>query len=208
MASRTRFAAVGLLALSACGERVGGLDGINRNTVITSIGVSPTEALVPISATTLIAPLAFDQQGRPVAGIGGFTFSSGNNSIATVTSSGVVTGVAAGTVPITATLDRGGEVMTATATVTVADAAGIPIVTAGATANTFTPPSLTVSSGETVVFRFGERAHTVDFDLLIGAPADIPARQNTTVSRRFTTVGTFPYHCTIHSGMTGSVTVN
>lgn len=208
MASRTRFAAVALLALSGCGERVGGLDGINRNTVITSIGVSPTEALVPISATTLIAPLAFDQQGRPVAGIGGFTFSSGNNSIATVTSSGVVTGVAAGTVPITATLDRGGEVMTATATVTVADAAGIPIVTAGATANTFTPPSLTVSSGETVVFRFGERAHTVDFDLLIGAPADIPARQNTTVSRRFTTVGTFPYHCTIHSGMTGSVTVN
>ena len=207
MLSRTFFAAAAVLSLSGCGERVGGLDGINRNTIITSIGVTPTEALVPTGSSTQIQPVAFDQLGRPVAGIGGFTFSSGNNGIATVTPGGIVTGVAVGTVPITATLDRGGEIMTATVTITVGDPATTPTVVAGATSNTFTPASLTVSTGATVVWRFGERVHNVDFDAAVGAPADIPSRQNTTVSRRFTTAGTFPYRCTIHTE-TGTVIVN
>lgn len=208
MLSRTMVAAVAVLVLSGCGERVDSLQGINRNTIITSIGVSPTEALVPAGATTQIQPTAFDQQGRPVAGIGGFTFQSGDNAIATVTPSGIVTGVTVGTVPITATLDRNGEILTATVTVTVGDPATTPTVVASATANTFTPAELTVSAGTTVVWRFGERVHNVDFDVVAGAPADIPSRQNTTVSRRFATAGTFPYHCNIHSGMTGTVIVN
>lgn len=207
MLSRSLFAVAAALVLSGCGERVGGLDGINRNTIITSIGVNPTEALVPVGMTTQIQPLAFDEQGRQVAGIGGFTFSSGNNSIATVTPGGIVTAVAVGTVPITATLDRNGQVMTATVNVTVGDAATTPTVTAGASTNAFTPASLTVTAGTTVVFRFLERVHNVDFDAAAGAPADIPSRQNTTVSRRFSTVGTFTYRCTIHTE-TGTVVVN
>ena len=207
MLSRTLYAAVAVFALSGCGERIDPLGGVNRNTIITSIAVSPTEALVPAGATTQIVPTAFDQQGRPVAGIGGFTFTSGNNSIATVSPGGIVTGVNVGTVPITATLDRGGDIMTATVTVTVGDPATIPIVTAGATTNTFTPASLTVTANTTVVWRFGERVHNVDFDVVTGAPADIPSRQNTTVSRKFTATGTFPYQCTIHAE-TGTVIVN
>lgn len=208
MLSRTLFASVAVFALSGCGERIDPLGGVNRNTIITSIAVSPTEALVPAGATTQIVPTAYDQQARPVAGIGGFTFTSGNNSIATVSPGGIVTGVTVGTVPITASLDRGGEVMTATVTITVGDPATTPIIVAGASTNTFTPAELTVTANTTVVWRFAERVHNVDFDVVAGAPADIPSRQNTTVSRRFATTGTFPYHCNIHAGMTGTVIVN
>jgi plastocyanin len=48
----------------------------------------------------------------------------------------------------------------------------------------------------------------VIFNAVTGAPEDIVGvNTSTIISRTFSTVGTFPYQCTIHSGMTGSVVV-
>jgi plastocyanin len=41
-----------------------------------------------------------------------------------------------------------------------------------------------------------------------GAPPDIPVVMDTTVSRTFGTVGTFPFVCTVHPGMAGEVVVH
>jgi len=75
-------------------------------------------------------------------------------------------------------------------------------------ASVFTPPALSVAAGTTVTFTFEGVTHNVTFDNVSGAPANIDATYSASVARTFATKGTFPYQCTIHSGMTGTVTVN
>jgi plastocyanin len=70
----------------------------------------------------------------------------------------------------------------------------------------FNPTTLTVTHGTTVNFVFGSLAHTVTFTSA-GAPASIPATSNATVGVAFPTAGVYTYMCTIHTQMTGSVTV-
>jgi plastocyanin len=69
----------------------------------------------------------------------------------------------------------------------------------------FTPSATTVPSGTTVTWTWAQGAtdHNVTFD-----DGTHSATQRTgTYARTFSSAGSFPYHCTIHSGMNGSVTV-
>lgn len=82
---------------------------------------------------------------------------------------------------------------------------------------TFSPTSLTVASGTTVTWQNMTTLHNVIWDNAAGAAAaglgdgtgDMPNFSSpSTHTRRFTTTGTFGFHCTIHApGMVGSVTV-
>ncbi len=72
----------------------------------------------------------------------------------------------------------------------------------------FTPPSVTIQVGDTVVWTNGGGIHTVTGDgkdPFCGSNA-IP----TSCSETFTNAGTFPYHCEFHAafGMRGTVIVN
>lgn len=71
----------------------------------------------------------------------------------------------------------------------------------------FSPQTLQVSAGETVTWVFGSVAHNVTFaQTAAGRPSDIPGQNaNTSVARTFTASGTFPYVCTLHPGMSGTV---
>ena len=62
--------------------------------------------------------------------------------------------------------------------------------------NLFDPSATTVPVGSTVTWTWAQGAvvHNVMFD-------------DGTYTRTFTTAGAYPYHCTIHPGMAGSVTV-
>jgi plastocyanin len=71
----------------------------------------------------------------------------------------------------------------------------------------FNPSLLTVTAGTTVTFAFGDTAHTVTFKTA-GAPANIPATSDASVSVLFPTAGTYNYQCTIHPYMTGTIQVN
>lgn len=71
----------------------------------------------------------------------------------------------------------------------------------------FVPGQLTVTQGASVTWDFGPVAHTVVFDQVSGRPADIATTANQSVSRTFGSVGTFPYTCSIHPGMDGTITV-
>ncbi len=86
-----------------------------------------------------------------------------------------------------------------------------PVATNAVTATTsdsFSPGSIVVAVGTTVSFTFQAVAHNVTFNAVAGAPASIGgSNANTTLSVTFNTAGTFPYQCTIHPGMTGTVTV-
>jgi len=73
----------------------------------------------------------------------------------------------------------------------------------------FTPGNLTINAGETMTFAFGSIGHNVTFDNRVAAtPADIAgANANKSVQRTFAVAGIYQYHCNIHPGMAGSITV-
>jgi plastocyanin len=89
---------------------------------------------------------------------------------------------------------------------------GLPVPVNGIVARVgrfFDPGSLTVSVNTTVSFVFESVGHNVIFAAVAGSPADIPGtNSSTTITRTFTTAGTFSYQCTIHAGMTGTVIVH
>ena len=71
--------------------------------------------------------------------------------------------------------------------------------------NVFTPSATTVGVGATVTWTWvqGAADHNVTFD-----DGQKSATQSTGgYTRVFGTAGSYPYHCTLHPGMTGSVTV-
>jgi plastocyanin len=74
-------------------------------------------------------------------------------------------------------------------------------------ASQFSPSMLTVPVNTSVTVTFFTTTHNVTFDVNAGRPADIPNSTNTSVSRTFATTGSFTYSCTLHPGMTGTVTV-
>jgi len=75
--------------------------------------------------------------------------------------------------------------------------------------NFFTPSSVTIAAGDTVIWIWGGNAgHNVAFTTS-GAPADCPTYSSDGICIRvFPTPGTYNYVCVYHGGMTGSVTVN
>ncbi len=79
--------------------------------------------------------------------------------------------------------------------------------------NIFSPATADIAVGGTIRFRMTESpdgdGHNALFNRSVtGAPIDVPIVKDTTVSRTFTTVGTFSYFCTVHPGMTGEVIVH
>src|SRR4051812_14386593 len=75
----------------------------------------------------------------------------------------------------------------------------------------FSPTSVSLNVGDAVRFNIvvasnGE-GHDVTFDAKAGAPANIPVTKTGTISRVFTTRGTFHYNCFVHPGMSGDVVV-
>jgi plastocyanin len=72
--------------------------------------------------------------------------------------------------------------------------------------NTFSPQSLTVNAGTTVTWTNKDgHDHTVTSTTGAFNSGNIAA--NGIYSYIFNTAGTYPYHCTIHSSMTGTVIV-
>jgi plastocyanin len=71
----------------------------------------------------------------------------------------------------------------------------------------FSPASLTVKAGDTVVWTNMDSAqHTVTSDS--GSELNSALLANgQTYSHTFTTAGTYPYHCTVHASMHGTITV-
>jgi plastocyanin len=82
-----------------------------------------------------------------------------------------------------------------------------------ASAAAFNPVNLTITAGTTVTWKDGSGiAHTVTNDPGAAQTFDLSLAGNSSVSRQFTTAGTFTYHCQFHgapgNGMHGTITVN
>src|SRR5206468_2953135 len=108
---------------------------------VASVAVSPTSASVSVGQTVQLAATPKDANGNPLTGRT-VTWSSGNTAVATVSASGLVTGVSAGAATITATSE--GKSGTAAITVT-APPAPAPVATVAVS-----PASASVAAGQAV----------------------------------------------------------
>ncbi len=68
----------------------------------------------------------------------------------------------------------------------------------------FSPNPDTVAAGSTVTFQFDDVMHTVTWVENPGGVANIPATSNAD-STRVLSAGTYTYHCSIHTYMTGTI---
>lgn len=173
-----------------------------------SLSLTPATASNGIGASVTLTPTARDARNAAISGVTGTTFATSDRTKALVDASGVVTTIAPGAATITASLTRDGVTASATAAITVtAPVAGgsLNASVQASTSNTFTPSTVTVAVGGTVTWGFAAE-HNVLFSGA-GAPQDIGVTGSGSVARVFNTAGTFPYTCSLHAGMSGSVLV-
>src|SRR6266516_1171649 len=104
---------------------------------VAAVTVTPSSGTVAIGQTVQLTATPRDASGNPLTGRA-ISWSSSDNTIATVNSSGLVTGVVAGAVTITAT----SEGQSGTASITVS---GVPVASV-----TVSPASASVPVGQTV----------------------------------------------------------
>ncbi len=198
----------GMLLLLACG---GGGDGGVTNPppsgVLDNLVVTPTTLTLSAGQSQALSAAARTSTGTTANGVT-FTYASSDLSVATVSTAGVVLGLAPGTSTVTITGTQGAVTKSATATVTVSGALPNAVtVVAGSATTDFTPSSVAIARTGTVTWTFGVLIHNVEFQGGTGAPANIPNSSNVSVARTFATAGTFNYLCSLHSGMSGTVQV-
>jgi plastocyanin len=199
------LAVAALVAFAGCSGGGDGGGSTGPTPVFTSLSVTPANVSVVVNGTQNLTVSAKDQNGATMSGLSS-TFQSNDVSVATVTSAGVVTGVAAGTTTITVNGTVGTTTKSQTVNVTVSTPGSTASV-AATTGNAFDPSSVTITANGTVTWNFGGVAHNVTFNNGVPQGGNIATTSNSSASRTFPTPGTYPYHCTIHSGMSGEVIV-
>lgn len=103
--------------------------------VLNSVTVTPAAGEVLVGATEQLGAAGFDPDGAPITSGLSASWTSSNPLVATVSSGGLVTGVAVGTTTITATITNGVNTLSATSLVTVSPAASSCQTTADADGN-------------------------------------------------------------------------
>ncbi|HSU14293.1 Ig-like domain-containing protein [Longimicrobium sp.] len=175
-------------------------------TTFTLLALTPDAGTVAAGATLQLQATPKDQAGTALTGLPGASFSTSDATKATVSASGVVTGVSAGTATISAWLTWGGVTRTATALVTVTQVVPTAAAVTGSKAG-FSPASVAVAASGTVTWTMTDEEHDVIWDGAAPAGGNIPRiTKGSSASRTFAAAGTYAYHCTRH-GETGSVVV-
>jgi len=195
------------------------VQGTAQAPVLTSVVVSPPSPSVAVGATVQLTATALDQGGRTMTGLPAAQWSTADAAKATVSASGLVTGVAAGTVAVTSRITHGGATRVATVNVTVGGATTptppptsptpSPSATVTTPGESFSPANVTIGVGGTVTWQFtGSTRHNVTFNGTAPPGGNIPdTSAGGSVQRQFTAAGTYAYTCTRHSGMNGTVVV-
>jgi plastocyanin len=200
----------GSTTITATAGNVTATHNVTVAQAFSSLGLSPNPGTVNVGGTLQLVATGRDPGGSALPSIGPVTFTSSDDTKATVNGTGLVSGVGAGAAQISATATVSGVARNATATLTVTTQSfpATAQVTAGNTTQTFTPQTVDITSGGSVTWTFGALTHNVTFGGQAGAPTNIPTTVNAQISRTFNTAGTFDYDCTVHPGMSGTVVVH
>lgn len=191
-----------LISLVACG---GGSDSSGpapSENVVSTVVVTGASSTLQVGQSIQFSAEARNSKGELISA-GQVSWSVSPTNVASIDSKGLVTAIASGTANVKATIQS----VSGNLAVPVTDV-GIPtIASVFMPGNSFSPFNVSVKVNGTVRFEFPSAPHNVIFNSRPGVPTDIQVTSNVTVSRIFTVIGTFPYDCTIHPGMSGQVTV-
>ena len=198
----------GSIGLLSCGG--GGAVGPEpAKAVFSSLALSPDSIGVTVGGAVQLTVTPRDQNDATMSGLPAPTLTVEDPTIASLSGT-VLSGVAAGSTRLFATITVGAETHADTSRVVVAVApAGGPAHPVTTVGTTFAPNSITIAVGDSVSWVISGATHNVTFST-VSKPAggDIPdTPSGTTVSRIFTGAGVYAYECTIHSGMTAQVVV-
>jgi uncharacterized protein YjdB len=122
----------GTAVITATIEGKTGTANVSVQVQVSSITISPSSATVNVAWTTTLVATARNSSGQAISGVQ-FTWSSSNTSVATVSSAGLVTGVAPGSATISAS--AGGKTGNASITVQLAPVDHIVVTPANPTVN-------------------------------------------------------------------------
>ena len=199
-----------LCPVIACGGSGGNGGTTTTPGTVSSVTLNKSNILLKPNETTTISATARDASGNTISGKT-FTWNNSSSSVASLSTSGnvaTVTGSVLGTTSVTATVD---QVTSNAASVTVTNSfpSSADVTVGSGGANAFDPSAVDIGAGGSVNFTWGSSVtHNVTFD---NPPASVPNsgdRSSGTFTVTFTTAGTYNYHCSIHSGMNGVVTVH
>jgi plastocyanin len=193
---RTAFLIAAACVVSACG----GDNGSSPD--ILTVTLTAPKQTIAVGEPVQLTATAKDANGNTVPNAS-LSYASSASGIATVNASGRVLGVSQGSANITASA---GVASSTPLTFTVTTGSVAAVFTMQA--NTFTPAQATIRVGQSVLFDFPADIHNVIFQQRTGKPADIAATSSQAITRTFATAGTFPFDCTLHPGMSGTVIVN
>lgn len=196
-----------VIVLAACG---GDGDGGTQPpaSVFTSLTVSPANPAMVDGDTVQLTATPRDQNGDPMSGLPAATFALTQGTSVTVSASGSVIAQQAGTSVVTASLTSGGTTRTATTSPNVTALGTTATVTASGTGQTFDPSTVKIAANGQVTWSFpGPETHNVTFESAAPPGGNIPDRNSGAAARDFPSAGQYPYRCTRHGGMNGTVVV-
>ena len=197
--------------VAACGGGGGDSGGTTNPpppATVSFVSLTRTNVLLKPTETTTITATPKDASGNALTGHAVTWTVLPATGVATITPNGAsvtISGSANGTATVTATSE------TKTADVHVTVSSTIPTsadVGVGANGNAFTPADADILSGGTVNFTWNGVTHNVTWQTTPASVPNIPDRSSGTVTVTLNQSGTYSYHCTIHPGMDGTITVH